>query len=91
VKGQKNFNKFFKKKKNFSKMSKKGHLILAFIRVLVAIWDFLTYPIYQLIQRPWEKRKAMEKIRSKPIRYETVTLSGSAAHVRLGNLRWWVH
>ena len=50
-------------------MSKKGHLILAFIRIIVAIWDFLTYPIYQVVQRPWEKRKAMEKIRAKPIRY----------------------
>jgi hypothetical protein len=49
-------------------MSKKGHLILAFIRLLVAVWDFLTYPFYQAIQRPWVKRKEMEKIRSKPIR-----------------------
>jgi len=39
-------------------MSKKGQIILAIIKTLVMIWDFLTRPIYELIERPWEKRKA---------------------------------
>ncbi len=50
-------------------MSKKGHIILAVIKVIVLIWDFLTRPIYDLIQRPWEKRKAFAKVRAKAIRY----------------------
>jgi len=46
----------------------KADIILAIVQTIVFIWDFLTWPIYQAIFKPWEKRKAMQKIRSKIVR-----------------------
>ena len=48
----------------------KADIILAIIQTIVFIWDFLTWPIYQAIYKPWAKRKGFEKIRSKIIRYQ---------------------
>jgi hypothetical protein len=31
--------------------------VVAFIRVLLFIWDFVTYPIYLIIDRPWTKTR----------------------------------
>lgn len=49
-------------------MSKKGHLILALVKLLVSLWEFLTYPFYQLFTRPWERRQAYTRTRAKAIR-----------------------
>jgi len=43
-------------------------IILIIIQTIVFIWDFLTWPIYQAIYKPWEKRKAFHKIRSKVVK-----------------------
>ncbi len=42
--------------------------LLLFIQTIVCVWDFITYPIYQALQRPWERRKAMNRIRAKVVR-----------------------
>ena len=39
-------------------------VILELIKVVVFIWDFLTYPIYEAIYRPSERRKALRKPQS---------------------------
>jgi len=35
-------------------------IVLAIISAIVFVWDFLTWPIYQAIYQPWEKRKALK-------------------------------
>lgn len=40
-------------------------LILIILKVVVFVWDFLTYPIYQAIYRPWEYQKNRTKIRAR--------------------------
>ena len=32
-------------------------LAVGFISVLLYIWDFITYPVYLLIDRPWTKTR----------------------------------
>ncbi len=68
-------------------MASAADLLLLVIQAVVFVWDFLTYPIYQVsdfrhqwsldiivllavqaLQRPWERRKAMNKIRAKVVR-----------------------
>ena len=52
----------------FVKMSA-GDIVLAAISIFVFIWDFLTWPIYQAIYKPWEKRKALRnKNRARTVR-----------------------
>lgn len=43
-------------------------IVLSVVTAIVLIWDFLTWPIYQGLYRPWDNRKAFGKIRSKEIR-----------------------
>jgi len=38
-------------------------ILIFTIKVLVFIYDFATYLIYALIQRPWQKRRASRKVR----------------------------
>ena len=46
-----------------------GDIVLAAISIFVFIWDFLTWPIYQAIYKPWEKRKALRnKNRARTVR-----------------------
>ena len=46
-----------------------GDIVLAAISIFVFIWDFLTWPIYQAIYQPWEKRKALKnKNRARTVR-----------------------
>ena len=52
-------------------MPSKADIICSFIATIVFVWDTLTWPIYQVIYRPWQKRAAMyEKKRSRIVRYE---------------------
>ena len=44
-------------------------ILLAIISTLVFIWDFLTWPIYQGIYKPWEKRKNFHKLRSRKVKF----------------------
>ncbi|CAB4065677.1 ACSL [Lepeophtheirus salmonis] len=44
-----------------------GNLGLGVIKTLIYVYDFLTYPIYAAIQRPWEVREASNALRSRPI------------------------
>lgn len=34
-----------------------------FIKIGVLLYDIITYPIYAIIQRPWQKRRAMRRDR----------------------------
>ena len=40
-------------------MPSTADIVLGIVAVIVFIWDFLTWPIYQAIYTPWEKRKAI--------------------------------
>ena len=45
-----------------------GDTVLAAIYIFIFIWDFLTWPIYQAVYKPWEKRKAIYRKRTKTVR-----------------------
>ena len=45
-------------------MESSGCLII-FLHVLFFIWDFVTYPIYFLIQQPWRQTQKIKKTRAK--------------------------
>ena len=50
-------------------MPSTADIILGIVAAIVFIWDFLTWPIYQAIYKPWEKRKAIyAKKRSRVVR-----------------------
>ena len=50
-------------------MPSTADIILGIVAAIVFIWDFLTWPIYQAIYKPWEKRKAIyTKKRSRVVR-----------------------
>lgn len=37
------------------------------IKALSYMYDLLTFPVYLILQRPWEKRKASRRIKARPI------------------------
>lgn len=37
------------------------------IKALSYVYDLLTFPVYFILQRPWEKRKASRRIKARPI------------------------
>lgn len=37
------------------------------IKALSYVYDLLTFPVYLILQRPWEKRKASRRIKARPI------------------------
>ena len=37
------------------------------IKALSYVYDILTFPVYLILQRPWEKRKASRRIKAKPV------------------------
>ncbi|KAF7387892.1 hypothetical protein HZH66_010659 [Vespula vulgaris] len=37
------------------------------IKALSYLYDLLTFPVYLILQRPWEKRKASRRIKARPI------------------------
>ena len=51
-----------------------GDTVLAAIYIFIFIWDFLTYPIYQAIYKPWEKRKAIYRKRTRTVRYSLMNM-----------------
>ncbi|QQP54517.1 Longchainfattyacid-CoA ligase 3-like [Caligus rogercresseyi] len=44
-----------------------GHLGLGLIKTLIYFYDFLTYPLYAALQRPWEVREASNALRSRVV------------------------
>ena len=40
---------------------------LTAIKALSYLCDLLTFPVFVILQRPWEKRKASRRIKAKPI------------------------
>lgn len=59
------------------------------IKALSYVYDLLTFPVYLILQRPWEKRKASRRIKARPIAkdgnsitYRSVDSAGSM-HVTL--------
>ena len=51
-----------------------GDTVLAAIYIFIFIWDFLTYPIYQAIYKPWEKRKTIYRKRTRTVRYSLINM-----------------
>ncbi len=45
-----------------------SELVLSIVTTIVFIWDFLTWPIYQAIYQPWEKRKKFSETKAKCIK-----------------------
>lgn len=43
-------------------------LLLALVKAVVLVWDLLTWPLYQALQRPWEKRKGFSTVKAKVVR-----------------------
>ena len=41
-----------------------SNIILAIVKIVVFLWDFFTFPIYQAIYKPWEKRKRAKQAKS---------------------------
>ena len=39
-------------------------ILILIIKLIVLIWDFMTYPFYQALYQPWKKQKVGEKVRS---------------------------
>lgn len=37
------------------------------IKALSYVYDLFTFPVYLILQRPWQKRKATRRIKAKPI------------------------
>ncbi|XP_058792342.1 long-chain-fatty-acid--CoA ligase 4 isoform X1 [Phymastichus coffea] len=37
------------------------------IKALSYVYDLITFPVYLLLQRPWEKRKASRRIKARPV------------------------
>lgn len=37
------------------------------IKALSYVYDLLTFPVYLILQRPWEKKKASRRIKARPI------------------------
>lgn len=59
------------------------------IKALSYVYDLLTFPVYLILQRPWEKRKASRRIKARPISkddnqitYRSVD-SPKSMHIRL--------
>ncbi|XP_040572244.1 long-chain-fatty-acid--CoA ligase 4 [Lepeophtheirus salmonis] len=42
-------------------------IVLGILKFVVRLWDFFTYPIYQVIYKPWKKRNNFGKLRSEII------------------------
>lgn len=45
------------------------------IKALSYVYDLLTFPVYLILQRPWEKRKASRKIKARPIAKSDTTIT----------------
>ncbi|KAL0274114.1 UNVERIFIED_CONTAM: hypothetical protein PYX00_006617 [Menopon gallinae] len=45
------------------------------IKVLAFVCDVITYPVYMLIYRPWEKKAASDRIKAKPIAVEDKSIT----------------
>ncbi|XP_032685154.1 long-chain-fatty-acid--CoA ligase 3 isoform X2 [Odontomachus brunneus] len=45
------------------------------IKALSYVYDLLTFPVYLILQRPWEKRKASRRIKARPISKDDTTIT----------------
>ena len=45
------------------------------IKALSYVYDILTFPVYLILQRPWEKRKLSRRIKAKPIAKDDHTIT----------------
>ncbi|CAH1133889.1 unnamed protein product [Ceutorhynchus assimilis] len=50
-------------------------LALGTLRVLAFIYDLLTFPVYVLLQRPWQQRQQARKIKAQPITQDTKSIT----------------
>lgn len=63
--------------------------VITAIKALSYVYDILTFPVYLILQRPWEKRKLSRRVKAKPvakddrlITYRNVDSPGSF-HIKL--------
>lgn len=45
------------------------------IKALSYVYDLLTFPVYLILQRPWEKRKASRRIKARAISKDDTTIT----------------
>lgn len=45
------------------------------IKALSYVYDLLTFPMYLILQRPWEKRKASRRTKARPISKDETTIT----------------
>ncbi|XP_014472754.1 PREDICTED: long-chain-fatty-acid--CoA ligase 4 isoform X2 [Dinoponera quadriceps] len=45
------------------------------IKALSYVYDLLTFPVYLILQRPWEKRKASRRVKARPISKDDTTIT----------------
>ncbi|EEB18314.1 Long-chain-fatty-acid--CoA ligase, putative [Pediculus humanus corporis] len=48
---------------------------LGAIKVLAFVYDIITYPVYLLVNRPWDKKSLSNKVRAKPISVEEKSIT----------------
>lgn len=44
------------------------------IKALSYVYDLITFPVYLLLQRPWDKRKASRRIKARPVSQDEHTV-----------------
>lgn len=50
-------------------------LALGALRALSFVYDLLTFPVYVLLQRPWQQRQQARKIKAQPITQDTKSIT----------------
>ncbi|XP_050309994.1 long-chain-fatty-acid--CoA ligase 4 isoform X6 [Anthonomus grandis grandis] len=50
-------------------------LALGALRALSFVYDLLTFPVYVLLQRPWQQRQKTRKIKAQPISQDTKSIT----------------
>ena len=45
-------------------------LALVILNILLHVWDFITYPIYFLVQKPWKRTQKIRKTRSRIVTHQ---------------------
>jgi len=44
--------------------------VIALLNILLHVWDFITYPIYFLIDEPWKKTRMMDRTRARTVSHQ---------------------
>eukprot|EP00092_Neocalanus_flemingeri_P029144 GFUD01031632.1.p1 GENE.GFUD01031632.1~~GFUD01031632.1.p1 ORF type:complete len:730 (+),score=165.17 GFUD01031632.1:69-2258(+) len=50
-------------------------MLVGLIEVILYIWDFITYPVYALIQQPWKAVSRMERTRARIVTHQATEIT----------------